>query len=406
MANSYTQLTLTTSASATNGTGQTQYGPFDFDYLNKDDIKFAVLDPTYSAGTWTVVTVASVDETTKLVTLSATLASQFVGLTLTKARAYRATSTNALVDFQSGSRISEADLDTAYKQGLFAAQEVAEDASGSSNRAITTSSDIQDAAVIASKLATDSVEGTKIKAGVVTAAKLSDPLDLSGKTVTLSDSATNNAVSQVAVTRHLPAIKSGLDISSGMVGVLPTASGGTGRTLGGSGQVLEKFLIPCDGLSHTTQSGSFTPAAVTASVGLVATYATVGGSSINYTPPLGTKIIVYKFVTSIFATSTGIAHLKVVLGGVDVTDSKQSIELHNDAGRRTVEWSFVIGGTANPATGRHDAFSDWSGGLVIEVKARSFFTNSNDASLHGTTTFDGASSNVFSRPLIGITALS
>ena len=404
MANSYTQLTLTTSASATNGTGQTQYGPFDFDYLNKDDIKFAVLDPTYSSGTWTVVTVASVDETTKLVTLSATLASQFVGLTLTTARAYRATSTNALVDFQSGSRISEADLDTAYKQGLFAAQEVAEDASGSSNRAITTSSDIQDAAVVASKLATDSVEGTKIKAGVVTAAKLSDPLDLSGKTVTLSDSATNNAVSQVAVTRHLPAIKSGLDISSGMVGVLPIASGGTGRTVD-SGQVLEKFLIPCDGISYTARSGSYTPAAVTASVALADTYATVVGSSINYTPPLGTKIIVYKFITSLFAASAGLAHFKVVLGGVDVTDSKQTIEFTDDAGRRTVEWSFVIGGTANPATGRHDAFSDWSGGLVIEVKARQYSSGS-DASLHGTTTFDGASSNVFSRPLIGITALS
>ena len=45
-----------------------------------------------------------------------------------KIRLYRATSTAQLVDFQNGSRLSESDLDTAYQQGLFVAQEVAEDA--------------------------------------------------------------------------------------------------------------------------------------------------------------------------------------------------------------------------------------------------------------------------------------
>ena len=56
----------------------------------------------------------------------------------TSIRLYRSTSTTQLVDFQNGSRLSEADLDTAYQQGLFAAQEIAEDASTTQFAAILT----------------------------------------------------------------------------------------------------------------------------------------------------------------------------------------------------------------------------------------------------------------------------
>ena len=170
MPNSYTPLALV-AGSSPNGRSQLEYGPFDFDYLNKDDIKFAV----YAGTQWDTLEVASVNETTKFITLTNSIVAQYGELlasSITLGRAYRTTTTNALVDFTAGSRISESDLDTAYKQGLFAAQEVAEDASGSANRAITTNSDIQDGAVTASKLATDAVELIKIKNGAVGATKL------------------------------------------------------------------------------------------------------------------------------------------------------------------------------------------------------------------------------------------
>lgn len=169
MPNSYTTLTLT-AGSATNGRDQLNYGPFDFEYLNTNDIKFAVLTPL--GPSWEVVTVASVDETTKLITLNSSLSSQFPLSNITTARIFRSTTTNALVDFTAGSRISESDLDTAYRQGLFAAQEAVEDASASTSRALTTNSDIQDGAVDADKLATDSVESIKIKDGAVVTSKL------------------------------------------------------------------------------------------------------------------------------------------------------------------------------------------------------------------------------------------
>ncbi|MBP52507.1 MAG: hypothetical protein CMI27_05125, partial [Opitutae bacterium] len=236
MPNSYTQLTLVAGSASPNGTSQLNYGPFDFEYLNKDDIKFAILTP---GPLYVVVPIASVNETTKIITLSSSIAAQYPSLTITSARVYRATTTNALVDFTAGSRISEADLDTAYRQGLFAAQEASEDASGSASRVIITNSDIQDGAVGASKLATDAVEAVKIKDGVVGATKLASTLDLSSKNVTLSDSASNNAVSQTAVIRHINAIKSAIDISSGMTGVLPVANT--------ESNVLESVYLPCDG---------------------------------------------------------------------------------------------------------------------------------------------------------------
>ena len=100
-------------------------------------------------------------------------------------------------------------------------------------------------------------------------------------------------------------------------------------------------------------------------------------------------------------------HYKVELGGVDVNDSRNTVmsqEL-SDYGRITVEWPFVIGGDANAATGRHDAFSDWSSSLVIRVLAREYDDTTYQATLHGTNYHDGVTADVFNRPLIGIKAI-
>ena len=181
---SYTTITLqgSTAASGTNGVDQKVFGPFDFDYITTDDIKLVFSDPTDDV--LKSVAIASVDPATKLVTLVNNLSSGFTtspsvtpggtAITSHKARIYRATSLSPIVDFQSGSRISEADLDTAYRQALFAAQETSEDSSGSGTRTLQATDDIGDGAISAVKLATDSVEEAKIKNLNVTAGKLAD----------------------------------------------------------------------------------------------------------------------------------------------------------------------------------------------------------------------------------------
>ncbi len=100
-----------------------------FNYLNIDDIKAVGFDGT----DWTVLPLVASNTSNALFNITAlntTVTLQAAPSTLySKLRIYRATSNQQLVDFQNGSRLSERDLDTAYQQGLFVAQEVSEDAS-------------------------------------------------------------------------------------------------------------------------------------------------------------------------------------------------------------------------------------------------------------------------------------
>lgn len=114
----------TTAGTGTNGLGQTTFSYAGIEVLNDNDIKvFGEMDN----GTQDVLTISSRDTAAKTVTLSTTPVS---GYYTAKVRVYRSTTANALVDFVDGARLTESDLDTAYRQGLFVAQEVAENASG------------------------------------------------------------------------------------------------------------------------------------------------------------------------------------------------------------------------------------------------------------------------------------
>ncbi len=119
MANSYIE--YTESGLVTNGMGQTTFSYETLDVLNANDINIfgRLADDTKVA-----LTIASRDAAAKTITLSASPAAAYC----TKVRVYRSTTSNALVDFVDGARLTENDLDTAYKQGLFVAQEVSEDA--------------------------------------------------------------------------------------------------------------------------------------------------------------------------------------------------------------------------------------------------------------------------------------
>ena len=124
MANSYVE--YSTAGTGTNGLGQQTFSYAGVEVLNANDIKVfgQKLD-----GTKEELTVYARDASAKTVTLTQTPAAWGAGY-IAKARVYRSTTSNALVDFVDGARLTESDLDTAYKQGLFVAQEVSEDAAG------------------------------------------------------------------------------------------------------------------------------------------------------------------------------------------------------------------------------------------------------------------------------------
>ena len=130
MANSYIEYT--------SGLTATTYA-IPFNFIDVDD----VLVKGYDGSSWSDLSVDSRDAAQKTITLSAAPSSY------QKIRVYRSTSTAQLVDFQNGSRLSERDLDTAYQQGLFVAQEVSEGAStltaeGTSNVSLSGTTTLDD----------------------------------------------------------------------------------------------------------------------------------------------------------------------------------------------------------------------------------------------------------------------
>jgi hypothetical protein len=98
-----------------------------FEFLNLADIK--AVGKLNSASEWTELPVT--DAATSNGVTTVTVADAGTYSSAGEVRIYRASSQAPLVDFQNGSRLSESDLDTAYRQGLFAAQEVRENAADS-----------------------------------------------------------------------------------------------------------------------------------------------------------------------------------------------------------------------------------------------------------------------------------
>lgn len=103
-----------------------------FKYLSINDVNALGFD----GDKWNALALDSSaprDAVNKTITLAAAPNTLYTTL-----RLYRATSTTQLIDFQNGSRLAESDLDAAYQQSLFVAQEIAEDASTSQFAAVAT----------------------------------------------------------------------------------------------------------------------------------------------------------------------------------------------------------------------------------------------------------------------------
>jgi hypothetical protein len=160
---------------------------YGFEVLSPDDI--TVIN-TASNGTKTVLKLESeipagnaevgygytVNLATKTVTMTAaSWESHPIIYSGTTIRVFRTTSVMPLIDFQSGAVLSEGDLDMAYKQGLFAAQEMTEDAADTSaGLQSVTSGVIAPGAVTGPKIAPNAISEARLMDGAVTSVKIQD----------------------------------------------------------------------------------------------------------------------------------------------------------------------------------------------------------------------------------------
>jgi hypothetical protein len=169
------------------------------------------------------------------------------------------------------------------------------------------------------------------------------------------------------------------------------------------GTAIETLWGLCDGSTHSLLSGNYTVQSVTAAQGLSTTFADITGSSISYVPPVGATKVVYRFTFSNYwVGSHAILHLRFLIDGVEVTQSRHNRSATYNEQRYPFEWVIGIGGGDNPSTGRQNI---WTTLKNLKMQAR-WYSGSNHANLHGTTYWDGTGSNQFNVPLINIIAMA
>ena len=180
-----------------------------------------------------------------------------------------------------------------------------------------------------------------------------------------------------------------------------------------SGNVLEILTGVCDGRSVTVPSGTYTMPNVTAVQGLTGSYADLTGSEIAYTPPSGTKQVIYSFQHMF--TRDGdypLAHYKFFVDSDEATRYRTTLY-----GAYTVmlqELRFIISITGSADTTNANLAS-WSSAKTLKIQEREYTDGSggstNTARAHGLLYWDGGglsgSGNGFQykAPILTITSL-
>jgi len=169
------------------------------------------------------------------------------------------------------------------------------------------------------------------------------------------------------------------------------------------GQVVEYLTSLCDATNLVGESGPYTTENTTAQQGTTTAYADVTGSIINYVPPAAATRVIYQYQFASYWTATAhsIQHFKFFIDGVEVLQARHNRSSTYYEDREKFEWIIPIGGIANTNTGRQ---ATWSTAKTLKLQTRRYGSNSQD--LNGTVYWDGANSNVFSRPQITIIAIA
>lgn len=173
--------------------------------------------------------------------------------------------------------------------------------------------------------------------------------------------------------------------------------------------IIEQFFTPCDGSTIATANGDITVTNVTGSQTLTDTHTTFEGSEISYTPPTGTKQVIYEFHFSANnATGSSTAHLihyKLHFDSNDIIHSRKSQYMSSngeDANPSMVfKWGINIGGVSDYNTGR---VNTWDAAKTIKVLGRRYGAG-NEARINNTYYWDSTSADLTQVPCVGITAI-
>ena len=167
------------------------------------------------------------------------------------------------------------------------------------------------------------------------------------------------------------------------------------------GTTLETLVGLCDGRSITVASGTYTMPNVTSAQTAPGTFTQVTGSNITYTPPAGTKRVVYEFnFTHASVDANGITYFKYRVDGVDV--SRSFFVASDNSGHDYVHflWEHTIGDGDDADTGKFDT---WTSGKTLDLVLLRHGT-SNEGEVHGQ--YYTSAFNTYHTPKLRITAIA
>jgi len=141
------------------------------------------------------------------------------------------------------------------------------------------------------------------------------------------------------------------------------------------GQILETLAGVCDGRTVVVESGSYTLPNVTTSTTISnTTYDLIPGSSIDYTPPIGSTAIIYEFtftygreVTNNTSQWTGF-EIKLYLDDIEVTNANTTMFGDNIVRRDSYKWTFKTDGSSNDTA--NGIVTSWNSSKNIKLKAK------------------------------------
>ena len=140
------------------------------------------------------------------------------------------------------------------------------------------------------------------------------------------------------------------------------------------GSLIETITGQCDGRVVVGASGSYTFQNVTAHQTTTDSFLDLTGSTISYTPPSGTKKVVYRFSTYHSATSySGIAYMKLLVDGTEVTQGREVISYDYSSNAHSVErlileYTFITDASSEDVA--NGKFTSWSSAKTLKYQTR------------------------------------
>ena len=164
------------------------------------------------------------------------------------------------------------------------------------------------------------------------------------------------------------------------------------------GEIIETIACMCDGSTVTVQSGSYTITNVTAAQASTTSYAVMNGSSISYTPPAGTKRVLYRYNFKFDSTGySSISHFKFQIDGTDVVPASRqyssnyaSTNWHHANLELGIEWVIDCDAASNDAA--NGKFTSWTSPKTLRGVFREY-GGGYSATLHNNVWWDGTSAS-------------